>query len=153
VVPKSLWQQASMRSTRIALCTAFLALAACGDEPASNDQARLPPAADAANAVSTQTAPACPFRSTSGWAGSVENGRLLVTGRVDLMMAGFRPQLSPRPGSAGGTLTMDLALAPAPGAPVNDRLRYEKHGAPNYRRGEIWCGGERIATFDVVVVG
>ena len=94
----------------------------------------------------------CPFRRTHDWIGSVEGGHVRVNGYVDLQMAGFRPELTPRPGAAGGTIAFDLALVPAPNAPVEDHVRYERRGAPAYRRAEIWCGGERIAGFDMIVV-
>ena len=127
------------------------AVAACG-----GDQAPAP-AKDETAASSEKTGeggaalPPCPFTDTSGWAGSIENGRVLVTGLVDLQMAGFKPGLTPRPGAAGGTLALDLALTPEANAAVTDRARYEGPGG-GYRRGEIWCGGERIAQFDMVIV-
>ena len=99
------------------------------------------------------TLPSCPFQETREWAGSIERGRLLVTGRVDLMMAGFRPQLTPRAGAAPGTLALDLALIPEANSAVSDELRYERTGVPSYRRGEIWCGDQRIAGFDMILVG
>ena len=95
---------------------------------------------------------ACPFQRTREWVGSVEAGRVLVNGFVDLQMAGFRPALAERPGAPAGTLALDLALEPQPNAPVSDHARYERRGAPTYRRGEIWCGGERIAAFDMIVI-
>jgi predicted small lipoprotein YifL len=132
------------------------ALAACGGEPAA------PPAADenaaaqnaAAGVETTDPAalPACPFRETRNWAGSVEGGRLLVTGNVDLQMAGFRPALTPHAGAAPGVAALDLTLVPEPQAAVTDQVRYEQARSPAYGRGEIWCGGDRIAEFDVVVV-
>ena len=133
-----------------------LALAGCGggeEEKAAgaNAAATVSNTAEAAGANGAAM-PACPFRETSEWAGSTEGGRLLVTGRVDLQMAGFRPALTERAGAAPGTLALDLALAPEPTAPVADVARYERSGAPRYGRGEIWCGGERIAQFDMVHV-
>lgn len=92
--------------------------------------------------------PACPFRETRGWGGAIEGGRLVINGVVDLQMAGFRPALTER-GASGGTLALDLALAPEPNAAVSDRVRYERSGGAGLRRGEIWCGGERIAAFDI----
>ena len=132
-----------------------LALAACGgggDEKAAgaNAAASAANASVQANAAEAQM-PACPFRQTHRWAGSVEGGRVLVTGNVDLMMAGFRPALTPRADASPGTLALDLALAPEANAPVEDLARYEGSGG-GYRRGEIWCGGERIASFDMVSV-
>lgn len=131
-------------------------LSACG----GGDRETAPEAPELVTNVVTpesaerpRTAPTmedCPFRDTSEWVGSVEGGRVLVNGRVDLMMAGFRPELTKRPGASAGTLALDLALAADPQAAVNDRVRYEASGS--YRRGEIWCGGERIAAFDMIVV-
>ena len=134
-----------------------LALAGCGggeEEKAAgaNAAAAAANAAEPAGADGGAAMPACPFRDTTEWAGSTEGGRLLVTGRVDLQMAGFRPALTERPGAAPGTLALDLALAPEPTAPVADVARYERRGAPRYGRGEIWCGGGRIAQFDMVHV-
>jgi hypothetical protein len=131
---------------RLALMALALALAACTAEPppAANDSEAN--AAEAAEAAEPASLPSCPFRSTGGWAGSVEGGRLLVTGTVDLQMAGFRPTLTPREGA--GT-AFDLALVPEAQAAVTDRVRYE--GAPlGGAAGEIWCGGEKIADFDIV---
>jgi hypothetical protein len=119
--------------------------AAAAGKAAEPETGNGAPAAQAAPAM-----PDCPFRDTSEWVGSVEGGRVLVNGRVDLMMAGFRPELSRRPGAPAGTLALDLALAPDPQAAVNDRARYQAAGS--YRRGEIWCGGERIAGFDMIMV-
>ena len=133
-----------------------LALAGCGsgndEEKAAGANAVAAAANEAETADGGAAMPACPFRDTSQWAGSTEGGRLLVTGQVDLQMAGFRPALTERPGAAPGTLALDLALAPEPTAPVTDVARYERSGGPGYGRGEIWCGGERIAQFDMVNV-
>jgi len=137
----------------VALALAVTACAPEREEPGAD----LPePAAanGAGNATGTAAAgptlPACPFRRTSEWVGSVEGGRMLVNGRVDVMMAGFRPELTARAGAPAGTLALDLALAPDPQAAVNDRVRYEASGSA--RRVEIWCGDERIARFDMIVV-
>lgn len=131
-----------------------LTLSACGGSGAGNQSAVAEnEAGAAANTAETRAAlPACPFLETTDWAGSIEAGRLLVTGSVDLQMAGFRPALTER-AAGSGTLALDLALAPEPNAPVTDLARYERRGAPAYQRGEIWCGGERIAEFDIVNVG
>jgi hypothetical protein len=140
-----------------AFAALLLCLAACdsggGGVPAAENAAEV--AADraaTANAAGAALLPPCPFENTQRWAGSIEGGRLLVTGNVDLQMAGFRPALSERPDAAPGTIALDLALTPEPNAAVTDLARYERRGAPAYRRGEIWCGGERIAGFDIVVV-
>jgi hypothetical protein len=146
-----------------AMAAIALMLAACGggdtgvgDEAGANQAA----AEAAGNAAGTEAAnesasaaasalAGCPFRATTGWNGSIEGGQLLVNGRVDLQMAGFRPTLTPQ-GGGGDTLRLDLTLAPEPQAAVTDRVRYE--GSGRYRRGEIWCGGERIADFDFILI-
>ena len=137
-----------------------LALAGCGsgggNQAGSAGNAAAPAnEAAAANASAPASGPAiagCPFRRTHNWIGSVEGGRVLVNGNVDLQMAGFKPALTERAGAAPGTLALDLALAPEPNAAVTDLARYERRGVPAYRRGEIWCGGERIAAFDMILV-
>jgi hypothetical protein len=138
-----------------------LALAACGSDGGreSADAEENAAAANAAGGNATAEAggdradmPACPFRRTRDWVGSVERGHVRVNGYVDVTMAGFRPTLTERPGAAPGTLALDLALAPAPNEPINDHARYERTGAPAYPRAEIWCGGERIETIDMTVV-
>lgn len=133
-----------------------LLLAGC--DPGGSDRAS--PQANAATSEADASAPAdvaasaapampaCPFRETRGWGGAIEGGRLVVNGAVDFQMAGFRPALTER-GASGGTLALDLALAPEPNAAVSDRVRYERPGAAGLRRGEIWCGGERIADFAI----
>ncbi len=137
-----------------------VALAACGsgdggDPPAGGaEQAETANAAagNAANAAGRAEAAPCPFRNTREWVGSVERGHVRINGYVDVTMAGFRPALSERAGGAPGTLALDLAFAPAPNEPINDHARFERTGAPSYRRAEIWCGGERIESFDMTVV-
>jgi hypothetical protein len=138
------------RAARPLLFAIALSLAACGSEPApapANDQVESE-AAEAASAAAAPALPDCPFHQTGDWAGSVEGGRLLVTGTVDLQMAGFRPVLTPREGAGAA---FDLALVPEPQAAVTNEVRYE--GAPASGAGEIWCGGEKIADFDIVRVG
>lgn len=138
----------------------LLSVAACGSGGApapANDAAAGPEQADAgagtvANKGAGDLLPPCPFENTTRWAGSIEGGRLLVTGNVDLQMAGFRPALTERSGGSPGTLALDLALAPEPNAAVTDLARYERSGARGYRRGEVWCGGARIAEFEIVAV-
>ena len=131
-----------------------LALAACGPdasgevEPADNEAATTN---ETVSAAGTEKAlPPCPFRNTGEWRGSNEGGRLLVTGTVDLQMAGMKPALTERSDSPPGTIAFDLAITPETGAAVTPEVRYEKSGSPRYARGEIHCGGERIATFDMV---
>ena len=140
-----------MRFAGSIAAAAALALAACGSQPEADDANAV--SAPAANHVEAKAAlPPSPFQEVKELKGSIEGGRLLVTGRVDLMMAGFRPQLTPRPGSSG-TLALDLALVPEANAGVSDELRYERTGVPPYPRGELWCGGERLAEFDMILVG
>ena len=138
-----------------------LGLAACGGGDGGNQAAAGNAASAPDNEVASanRQAPAsgpaltaCPFRRTHNWIGSVEGGRVLVNGNVDLQMAGFRPALTERAGAASGTLALDLALAPEANAAVSDLARYERRGVPAYRRGEVWCGGERIAAFDMIQV-
>ena len=134
-----------------------LSLAACGpdagggegDIEIGNSAAAADTANSAASVGGKAALPPCPFRETSEWKGSIEGGRLLVTGIVDLQMAGFKPLLTERP-SAPGVLAFDLALAPAAGEPVNDKVRLEKPGTARHSAGEIYCGGERIERFDIV---
>ncbi len=95
---------------------------------------------------------ACPFRQLQDLRASISGGRLLVTGRVDFMMAGFKPQLSPRPGSSGPAI-LDLDLVPEPQAPISDTLRFERSGVSAARSGEIWCGGEKLTDFSIMLAG
>ncbi|HET9426912.1 MAG TPA: hypothetical protein VFO69_00990 [Allosphingosinicella sp.] len=140
-----------MGFARMIAAAAALALGACGSQPSADEgNATIDPSV---NRVEAKAAlPSCPFQEIHELKGSIEGGRLLVTGRVDLMMAGFKPQLSPRAGGSG-TLALDLALVPEANAGVSDVLRYERTGVPAYPRGEIWCGGERLASFDMILVG
>ena len=135
-----------------------LVLSACGSgggeraPDGANEAAAANAAAANESAAAEPGAAACPFRRTREWVGSVERGHVRINGYVDVQMAGFRPTLTERPGAAPGTIALDLALVPAPGEPVSDHARYERRGAPAYRRAEIWCGGERIAGVDMIVV-
>ena len=155
-----------LRIPAAALALALM-LASCGpggDQPSATGNAddqplaagnMANPAANGTEAGNSSAGPqisACPFRRTRDWNGSVEGGHVRINGYVDLQMAGFRPALTERSGAAAGTIALDLALAPAPGEPVSDLARYERRGAPAYRRAEIWCGGERIQQIDMVVV-
>jgi hypothetical protein len=141
-----------------AIVTLALWVAGCGPGGNGQEQSQENAAAAAANvsaggesaeAAAAAKLPPCPFRDTGTWKGSVEGGRLLVTGTVDLQMAGFKPQLTARPAS-GGVAAFDLALTPESGAAVNDKVRFERSGSPRYSAGEIWCGGERLARFDMI---
>jgi hypothetical protein len=105
--------------------------------------------AEPQSTAAAQSAKPCLFRDTRNWKGSIEGGRLLVTGTLDLQMAGMKPELTER-SAGGGTIALDLALTPEAGAAVTDQARYERQGSPRYSAGEIWCGGERIARFDMV---
>ena|SRR5690349_3265522 len=130
----------------------MIALGACGSPPA-REEAKGPEANSATIQAEAKAAlPSCPFQEIHDLRGSIESGRLLVTGRVDLMMAGFRPQLTPRNGGPG-VLALDLALVPETNAGVSDVLRYERTGVARVPRGEIWCGGRRFADFDMILVG
>ena len=143
--------------SRVWICVAaaafFVAGCGAGGGDASEGSGAVANAAQAeANAAAEAPALArCPFRETSDWAASREGGRVLVTGQVDLQMAGFRPTLTER-SSGGGTLALDLALVPEPNAAVTERVRYESGGGGGLRRVEIWCGNERIETVDTVVI-
>jgi hypothetical protein len=137
-----------------------LGLVAC--DPGSGDTPKADAEAVVANEVAaasadpaepeTSKAQACLFRETENWKGSIEGGRLLVTGTVDLQMAGMKPQLTERPRAGSGAMAFDLALVPAAGEPVTDKARYERSGVAAARTGEIYCGGERIASFDMIVL-
>ena len=135
----------------------FLVLSACGSggdraPDGANDAAAAKAAAAIVSAAAEPGAAASPFRRTREWVGSVERGHVRINGYVDVQMAGFRPALTERAGAGPGTLALDLAFAPAPNEPINDHVRYERTGAPSYRTAEIWCGGERIQTIDMIVV-
>ena len=137
-----------------------LALAGCGtggEEQAAGANAVAAAANEAADAGNDALAAltsegTCPFRQTRDWQGSFEAGRLVVNGTVDMEMGGMRAALTERRGAPAGTLALDLAFAPAPNQPASDLAHYERRGARAYRRAEIWCGGERIAGFDLTMI-
>jgi hypothetical protein len=151
----------------VAGLTLGLCLAACGpggeagnaQNPANEAAAGPAVGNDTAAAAGNATAaagpglPGCPFRETTNWVGSIEGGKLLVNGRVDLLMGGFQPQLTERPGSAPPVLRLALALAPGGTTELSNKVRYEKSRSPAYRRGEIYCGGDQVAAFDMILVG
>jgi hypothetical protein len=140
-----------MRWPVLTVAALALVAGACNSQPAS--EGNVTDANKAGDAPQAKTKlPPCPFQEIHELKGSIEGGRLLVTGRVDLMMAGFKPQLTERP-NGGGVLALDLALIPESQASVSDVLRYERSGVARYPRGEIWCGGQRLATFDMILVG
>ena len=137
-----------------ALC---LCLTACGpdsDTPSTqaNTAGKLVTEPELNSAETRAGVAACPFRRTRDWVGSVERGHVRINGTVDVQMAGFRPALTERAGTGGGTLALDLAFASAPGEPISDHVRYERTGAPPYRQAEIWCGGEVIERIEMTVV-
>ena len=138
-----------MRGLLIASTSMCLALAGCGGETAAEQSSPETPSGTESQAKAQL--PSCPFQEIHELRGSIEGGRLLVTGRVDFMMAGFKPQLTERPGAAG--VALDLALVPDSQAGVSDTLRYIRNGVGRSSTGEIWCGGERLATFDITLVG
>lgn len=126
-----------------------LALGSCGSQPGDQSENEAVAQLTANEKAADQPKlPPCPFRNTSDWHASIENGRLLVNGEVDLLMAGFKPTLTPRGGG-----DFDLSLEPEQGAVVNDRARYEAPATASYRQVRIYCGGEPIETIDVVHVG
>jgi hypothetical protein len=129
---------------------AALCLGGCNGENASDKAAQNAAAPAAARKPAPKLA-ACPFRKTHDWKAFTEGGSLKVIGRVDLMMAGFRPSLSIR-SSNGGTLALDLALASDPGAAVADQVRYQQAGT-GVNRVDIYCGGDSVQSVEVLHVG
>jgi hypothetical protein len=134
---------------RIFIVPLLAAAAACNSGGGGNEAAGVAPKTENASSTARAELPPCPFQQTQGWAASVEDGRMLVTGEVDLQMAGFKPTLTPRE-AGGGVAAFDLALKAEPNAAVTAKVRYERGGSPRYSRVEIWCGGERVATTGVV---
>jgi hypothetical protein len=140
-----------MDNWRSAALALGLCVAACGSgDGGEANEAAADNGVVAAAPEAKAKLPPCPFRQTQ-WVGSVEGGRLLVTGELDLQMAGFEPQLTER-SSNPPVIALDLALVPKAGAAVNGNVRYEKSGSPTYRRGEVYCGGEKLADFAMIVV-
>lgn len=142
-----------MEKWRLAALALGLCVASCGsgDEGSVANEATAANEAVVAEGAATEAKlPPCPFRETQ-WVGSVERGRLLVTGELDLQMAGFEPRLTER-SSNPPVIALDLALVPSAGAAVTGNVRYERSGSPTYRRGEIYCGGEKLADFEMIVV-
>lgn len=140
-----------------------LGLAACNsggdgagaENAALANQAATAPAAagnEAAQAGAGPTLAACPFRKTRDWKASIMGGNLLVNGKVDLMMAGFKPVLTKREAATPGAIALDLALVPERGAAVSNSARYEEKSVPRYSRAEIYCGGERIVEVAMIHV-
>jgi hypothetical protein len=145
-----------MRRAIAMMMAAGLGLGACNSGGGDADGSVSNMAAYNQTAVARAEKPvakfgACPFGTTSDWHGTVEHGRLLVDGKVDVLMAGMKPQLTRR-ASSPGTSAFDLALVSDPTASVTDTVRYEATGAPRTARGEIYCGGKKIAGFNMVLV-
>jgi hypothetical protein len=148
------------RAFRIAALALGLSLSGCGGGGGAGDADNQAAPAGTTSAGATANAAAgkakalkgCPFRKTINWVGSVEGGYLRINGDVDLMMAGFKPQLSLQEGGPPGVTRLELALVPEPNADISSHVRLEKAGAAPNRRAEIWCSGERIAAFDMVAV-
>lgn len=151
------------RMNGVSIALLSLGLAACGSGAGeSNETAPANEAANLAAAAPAETADAaagaakgpqgCPFRKTTGWIGSIERGYLRVNGDVDLMMAGFKPQLTLGRGGGAGVTRLELALVPEPQADVSSHVKLERAGVAPNGRAEVWCSGERIAAFDMVVV-
>lgn len=132
-----------------------LALSACGSQEPSSDAPEASASEDGAadNQAQKAALPACPFQQTRDWHATIENGRILVNGRVDLLMAGFKPTLTPRPEASAGAIAFDLSLQPEQGAVVNEQARYENSVSGRYGKAEIYCGGELIETIDIVQIG
>lgn len=145
---------------RLAVIALALGLAACdsgtgADNAALANQAATAPAEADSGSAEAGTEPAlaaCPFRKTRDWHASIMEGDLLINGKVDLMMAGFKPVLTKREAAAPGAIALDLALVPETGAVVSNSARYEAKRVPRYARAEIYCGGERIAEVAMVHV-
>ena len=135
----------------IGLMSGFLLLAACGSEPATQ-QENPEPAANTATAeaqpVDITKEPGCPFQKTTGWYAQIENSRFSVDGQVDFMMAGYKPALTKRPSAAPGTIALDLSLAAAPGGAVEPSAHYEEPLSRAYSRVAIYCGGEELTSFE-----
>ena len=143
------------RAGALALSLLLAGCGAGGDDAPNGNTAAAAGAENAAEAGNASAAPqlaGCPFRRTREWVGSVEGGHVRINGYVDVQMVGFRPALTERPGAPAGTIALDLAFAPAPNEPISDHARFERLGAPAYRRAEIWCGGERIELIDMILV-
>lgn len=141
-----------MKRISAAMALALLVSACGGGEETATNAAEAVAANQAIAADEPEPAlPPCPFQQTSDWHASITNGELLVNGKVDLLMAGFKPTLTPRQGSSGA-FAFDLALVPETGAAVEDQVRYQADVADRHRRAEIWCGGDKIEDIDVVLV-
>lgn len=138
-----------MRILPLLIVTA-LGLGACDQTPEAGDPAGVANESTAAGDGRAQSAgdtTPCPFRNSSGWQGYMDNGQLNVGGRLDIMMAGFKPTLRKRASAAPGVVAFDLSLDPSPGTAISERVDYKGPGVPGANRGEIYCGGERIQEF------
>ena len=144
---------------KVAVIALALGLAACnsgtGDGTGSDNAALANQAATGNASTDAGGEPAlgaCPFRKTRDWHASIMGGDLLINGKVDLMMAGFKPVLTKREAASPGAIALDLTLVPETGAVVSNKARYEAKRVPRYARAEIYCGGERIAEVAMVHV-
>lgn len=134
----------------IALC---LASSGCRDQSRTSNETNAATSETVEKPKPAAALPACPFGQTGDWHASLENGRILVNGRVDLMMAGFKPTLAPRQQASPGAIAFDLSLQQQEGAVVDERPRYEGRVSGRYSKAEIYCGGKLIQTIDVVQIG
>lgn len=125
---------------------------AAADATVANGSVSAEGADDSTANAGAKAEMACPFRNLRDVQGSIEGGRLLVTGMVDAIMAGYTPALIRRTsGGTAGVTTLDLTMGGEPGDITNMVIRHTESGVPVTSRGEIWCGGERLAQFDMIV--
>jgi hypothetical protein len=124
-------------------------LAGCGSEPAAQqaDPASAQEETKKATVDLTSKEAGCPFQNTSGWYAQVENNRFSVDGRVDLLMAGYKPVLTKRPSAGAGEAAFDLSLEAAPGGAVEPAVHYEEPMTRAYDKVTIYCGGEQVTSF------
>lgn len=133
----------------IGILALALLLAGCGSEPQPSQQPANQSEAEQPKAQAEVTKElGCPFTKTEGWYAQIENSRFSVDGRVDLMMAGYKPALKKRPGAAAGGVAFDLSLEQAPGAVVESAVHYEEPLTTAYRRVTVYCGDKEMASFE-----
>ncbi len=133
----------------IRIFAAALLLAGCGSEPQSKESQETKAAAPQKKETAVLGGDGkCPFTETTGWYAQIESNRFSVDGRVDLLMAGFKPALKKRPSAAAGEIALDLSLEQAPGGAVEAEAHYEEPLANSYRRVAIYCGGKQVAAFE-----
>ncbi len=135
---------------RIGIVAAALLVAGCGQEPQTQEPQQTKAAAPEKKKETAALGAEgkCPFTETTGWYAQIESSRFSVDGRVDLLMAGFKPALTKRSGAAGGEIALDLSLEPAPGGAVQAEAHYEEPLGTSYRRVAIYCGGKQVAAFE-----